>query len=119
MQARSAIAVSKKLNDLLETERKALIAGDLDAISSMIEEKGDLIETLHDLDPLARPSLEELQDKIVRNQALLDSALQGIRKVASRIAALRKARKALETYDARGHIRTIEGEVVRIIERRA
>ena len=106
------------LDDLLEAERDALLKGDLDAIAGLLERKECLIDALNDPELEAAP-LEGLQAKVTRNQALLDGALQGIRRAAARMAALRRVRRSLETYDEDGRKRTIEGEVVRKVEKRA
>ena len=108
-----------RLDELLEEERSALLAGDLDRISVLLEEKESLIDALGRLDAAAEPDLQGLQAKVVRNQALLDGALTGIRNVAARMAAFRKIRRSLETYDQSGRKQVIQGEVARQIEKRA
>ena len=115
----TAEAIMDELGDLLDAERGALLDGDLERISSLMTEKSALIDRLNALSPDDRPALGGLQDKVIRNQALLDGALDGIRNVAARVSALRQARRNLETYDESGRKRTIEGEVVRQIEKRA
>ncbi|MFY9237854.1 MAG: flagellar protein FlgN [Roseovarius sp.] len=107
------------LDDLLEEERKALLDGDLDAIGRLLSRKEALIDALNALTPAGQPNLTRLQGKVSRNQALLDGALEGIRKVAARMAAFRKIRKTLETYDQSGRKTTIQGEVEHKVERRA
>lgn len=112
-------AIIDELDKLLEKERAALLSGDLDTIARLLDIKSGLVDKLNALEPDNRPALDQLQDKVIRNQALLDGALQGIRNVATRIAAFRKVRETLETYDENGHKCIVEGEVVRQIERRA
>lgn len=104
------------LDDLLERERAALLTGDIDQINRLVAEKERLIEQLGGQDSLA---LGELRDKALRNQALIDSALQGIRDVATRLQTLRQVRRSLETYDANGNRRSIEGHVTPRVEKRA
>ncbi|WP_299847505.1 flagellar protein FlgN [uncultured Roseovarius sp.] len=108
-----------RLDELLELERAALLQGELDKIPVLLEEKERLIDALNAGQPDASLSLEELQLKVERNQALLDGALQGIRKVAARMAAFRRIRRSLETYDETGRKRTIQGETERRVEKRA
>lgn len=108
-----------QLDGLLEQERLALLAGELDRIGEIAREKEVLFDTLNTVAPDARPDLSDLQAKMTRNQVLLDGALQGIRKVAARLATLRRIRRTLETYDENGHKQTIQGEVVRRVEKRA
>lgn len=108
-----------RLDALLEDERRALLDGDLDAIASLMERKEALIDTLNAQDPGEQRDLEALQGKVDRNQALLDGALEGIRKVAGRMAAFRKIRRTLETYDRSGRKQAIQGEAEHQIEKRA
>ncbi len=108
-----------KLDKLLETERAALLAGDLETIGRLLEQKEQLIDHLNMIAPQNQRALAGLHDKVTRNQALLDGALQGIRKVAARMAAIRRIRRSLETYDESGQRQTIEGEVLHRVEKRA
>lgn len=119
MTDRSLQDMIDRLDILLDRERRCLLEGDLDGIAPIAEEKERLIDALNASDPADGPALAPLQDKVARNQLLLDGALQGIRKVAARLAALRRIRRSLETYDARGRKQTIEGEVDRRVEKRA
>lgn len=108
-----------RLDDLLETERSALLAGDLETIASLLARKEALIDALNRMQPNDQGALEKLHEKVTRNQALLDGALQGIRRVAARMAAMRRIRRSLETYDQSGRRQVIEGEVVHKVEKRA
>lgn len=108
-----------RLDDLLEQERAALLEGDLEAITTLLENKERLIDALNDLTEAERPGIEAVEAKVRRNQALLNGALQGIRHVAARMAALRRVRRGLETYDAKGTKTTIEGEAEYSVEKRA
>lgn len=107
------------LDDLLERERGALLEGDLDVLVRQLDEKKALIDTLNITDMAGQDSLIDLQGKVARNQALLDSALQGIRSVANRMNALHRIRRSLDTYDESGRKKTIEGLRKRTVEKRA
>ncbi|QYX58462.1 hypothetical protein K1T73_01435 [Roseovarius sp. SCSIO 43702] len=107
-----------ELDDLLETERAALIEGDIEGVATLTERKEALIGGL-DRAAVGPGELGGLRDKLDRNQALLESALLGIRRVATRIAALKRIRDSLETYDREGRRRTIPGELSRQMEKRA
>lgn len=107
-----------KLNALLEQERTALINGDLNRIGDLLEHKEYLIGMLNSLDA-TQDDLSLLHGKVSRNQSLLDSALDGIRTVARRLATLRRVRRSLDTYDARGHKTTIQSNSVSTVEKRA
>lgn len=111
--------IADRLDELLELERAALLQGDLEKLPPLLEEKEQLIDGLNAHQPPEITVLEELQLKVERNQALLDGALQGIRKVAARMAAFRRIRRSLETYDKSGRKRTIQGDVERRVEKRA
>ena len=119
MKNDTAQGIIEQLDMLLEQERAALLVGDLDRISTLLAQKESLIDALGALDVRGEPELQGLQAKVVRNQALLDGALIGIRNVAARMAAFRKIRRSLETYDESGRKRVIQGEVTRQVEKRA
>ena len=119
MKTETAQDIINRLDELLELERAALLQGELDKIPNLLEEKERLIDALNAAQPEEESGLEELQLKVERNQVLLDGALQGIRKVAARMAAFRRIRRSLETYDETGRKRTIQGEVERRVEKRA
>lgn len=108
-----------RLDRLLETEREALLHGDLEQISTLVATKEALIDDLNRLSDPASGDLAALQVKVLRNQALLDGALRGIRNVAARLVAFRRVRRAMETYDRDGHKQTITGEIERKVEKRA
>ncbi|QIE45778.1 flagellar protein FlgN [Pseudohalocynthiibacter aestuariivivens] len=108
-----------RLDTLLEKERRALLVGDLDAIGGLLAQKEHLIDALNIAAPDAQHDLRPVQGKVARNQALLDGALQGIRKVATRMAAFRKIRRTLETYDESGRKLILQADVEHKVEKRA
>lgn len=91
-----------ELDDILEQEREALILGELEKLHDLLLLKDTLITRLNDLDDGELGALETVQEKVSRNQSLLDSAMQGIRSVAARMQELRKVRKGLDVYDKSG-----------------
>ena len=107
------------LDDLLDAERKALLAGELDKISRLHERKTALVEQLRVQDLQDQAQMTSLTGKIDRNQALLSSALDGIRSVATRLAAVRHVRETLETYDANGLKKAIKPQAEKSLEKRA
>lgn len=119
MEPDTADGIIAALDTLLDKERATLLSGDPDGISALLDEKSGLIDALDALQPEKQPELDRLKDKILRNQALLDGAQQGIRKVADRLAALRRMRHSFDTYDESGRRQTIDGHVVHRIEKRA
>ncbi|AAV96686.1 flagellar protein FlgN [Ruegeria pomeroyi] len=90
------------LDELLELERGALVRGELDQLGRMTDEKERLVERINAAPELRRDQLSPLHQKVTRNQALLNSALEGIRAVANRMSELRRVRQGLETYDSAG-----------------
>jgi hypothetical protein len=66
-----------------------------------------------------RDKIMPLEGKLKRNQLLLDGALDGIRTVAKRLAALRQVRMALDTYDAQGRKQTVLNPMPSKVEKRA
>jgi hypothetical protein len=107
------------LDDLLDRERMTLLEGDIDGMTRSLREKERLIDALSDLDLTRDADLGKIQVKVLRNQKLLDSALEGIRSVANRISTLRRIRDTLETYDQSGRKTTIAGMSGGQIEKRA
>lgn len=108
-----------ELDGLLEQERAALLKGDLDTVLRLLELKEGLIDRLRALEAADRPDLGQVQEKVTRNQALLNSALEGIRAVAERMADMRRVREGLETYDRRGRKTHITAGTRPSVERRA
>lgn len=108
-----------ELDALLDQEKTALVEGDLHQLADLIDRKEKLLEQFATTDALASKGMEALQGKAIRNQALLDSALQGIRTVANRFATLRKIRKSLETYDEFGHKTSLPALSDNKVEKRA
>ena len=83
------------LDELLDAERQALLEGNLDEISVLMKRKEALIDVLNTQEATDRAELESLNSKVERNQELLNSALEGIRTVARRLAAMRRIRGSL------------------------
>lgn len=117
-------AIIDELDQLLEQERIALLAGDLEQIGRLMELKEQLIDGINALNSqeqtvLSRDSILQMQDKVSRNQALLQGAIEGIRAVADRMAGLRRVREGLETYDRSGQKTQYDTGEKRTVERRA
>ncbi|EEE37662.1 hypothetical protein RKLH11_1498 [Rhodobacteraceae bacterium KLH11] len=92
----------KALEELLDVERAALVHGDLADLDRLMPEKENLIGAINDLQVLESDDLIRVQKKAARNQALLNSAAEGIRAVADRMTELRRVRQEFSTYDAAG-----------------
>lgn len=110
--------LTNRLQDLLGRERKALLAGDFDALAELMEEKHQLAEALSEA-PLQVADAVPLRDGLRRNQELYDQAMAGIRNVAARLGDLNRVRRATDTYDAQGRRLTIDAPATKRLERRA
>jgi hypothetical protein len=108
-----------KLEGLLEQERAFLLEGNLDGLGTLLPAKERLMDVLlEDLDA-NRTKILPLEGQLKRNQLLLDGALDGIRAVSDRLAALRQVKTALDTYDAQGRKQSIVTQAKPKVERRA
>ncbi len=107
------------LDALLEEERAALMTGALDRIEEVMKRKSALIDSLAANGVHDEQTVFVLQAKLGRNQVLFDQALAGIRNVASRLSALRRLRRTLETYDEHGRKSAIVTSEKSRLERRA
>lgn len=109
---------TRRMDDLIEAERDALLSGDLDRIVQLLEEKRTLAQGLAD-GHVAAETVGRHRTALQRNQELFDRTLEGVRAVAARMAELAQTRATLETYDASGQRRTIRRADRPKIERRA
>ena len=116
---KTADEIFEALDSVLEREKEALLTGDLKLIEDLMTEKSDLIDKLNGLGATEAFELDVLRNKADRNQVLLGGALDGIRRVSERISDMQKLRYSFDTYNSRGQKQTIEGEVVRKVEKRA
>ncbi|MEP2532352.1 flagellar biosynthesis protein FlgN [Shimia sp.] len=107
------------LDSLLDEERSVLLKGDLESVSELVARKQALFDQLPGIEDKGGKTLGNLRAKALRNQALLDSALQGIRSVSDRMEALRRVRVSLETYDSKGRRLSVAITEFKRIGRRA
>lgn len=91
-----------ELDEILDQERSALVRGELTQIEDLLARKETIIAQLNTIDSLERQALTQVQTKVSRNQELLNSAMEGIRSVATRMSELRKVKKGLDVYDRAG-----------------
>lgn len=91
-----------RLTTLLETERRALREGNLKQLVGLIDEKVSLTDEL-EAEGVADPAiLRGLSATLKDHQTLLKAAQAGVADVLSRLAAQRRARDSLTTYDKDG-----------------
>jgi flagellar biosynthesis/type III secretory pathway chaperone len=108
-----------ELDTLLDQERAFLLNGDLKGLGTLLPAKEKLVEILSEGDESHHEQIVPLEGKLQRNQLLLDGALEGIRSVAARLAALREVRTSLDTYDAQGRKKRVVTQVTQKLEKRA
>ncbi len=93
--------LTDSLLDFLDKERRAILAGNLNEMKRIAAEKERLMERYKSAEP-DQKSLENLREKIARNQALLTAALKGIRAVTVKLSGLRDAQPQMKTYNRDG-----------------
>lgn len=106
----------EELDRLLDDERAALLAGDLDALPAIVERKEDLTVRLATATPT--PEAGRLRAKSQRNAELLAAAGKSLRGVIRRMTEIRSANGPLKTYGQDGTQRTL-GSVAGSFEKRA
>lgn len=109
----------RKLDRLLDEEREILLTGELDRLSDLLAEKEHLIDSLNAADAEPTDDLRRTSEKTLRNQALLQEALAGIRNVARKLGEMRQARRSFDTYDKLGHRMQVASESQSSVEKRA
>ena len=107
------------LEALLMQERDSLLAGALDDIAPLMEEKIALISQLRRDPPEDAERVRRLHATMVRNQALFDQTLAGLRNAAELVGSMRHLRRSMEIYDATGRRATIDMPPAQQVERRA
>ncbi len=108
-----------KLVSLLEKERAFLLKGDLQGLGTLLPAKEELVEILLEGDEVSIDQIAPIEGKLQRNQLLLDGALEGIRAVAERLAALKEVHSSLDTYDAHGRKNRVLTKRQQQLEKRA
>ena len=107
------------LERILEREHATLLKGNISEMTELTMRKEQLLEKLNKSRLESKNLLVPLQNKIQRNQDLLESALEGIRSVADRIAEMREIRGKINTYDQSGARLSISVALESKIEKRA
>lgn len=95
----------ERLNTLLNTERAALITGDLEAVAALSAEKDAITLTFEGGDV---SQLQKLSGALMHNEALLSAAREGVQTALSTLRNQRAARTTLSGYDSTGNATVIE-----------
>ena len=88
-----------RLTRLLEVERLALLNGDFDAVSGLVEEKEVLSSQFDDANAA---ELKLLSTALARNSTLFAAAHEGVTTVVGALRQQRAARTTLSSYDSSG-----------------
>ncbi|MCB1364734.1 MAG: flagellar biosynthesis protein FlgN [Rhodobacteraceae bacterium] len=116
---RQTAKLFEALDELLDRERQALVAGELNVLADLMVRKETLMRDIGAAGVGEQAGLNRLRDKVNRNHALLNGALEGIRAVAGRMADLRQVRRGLETYDSSGRKTLFDTQARPRVEKRA
>lgn len=93
---------------ILAAERNALADGDFDALARSNERKQAVIALLESEEVVDSGELARLKREALRNQALVDGALSGLKRLMDRLHALNEVQTKLETYDEKGQVGTLK-----------
>jgi hypothetical protein len=104
------------LGDLLDMERRAILAGDIPAFGRMFAEKERLMKAVR-AQAIDIASLAGLREKSARNNLMLQAAANGIRSARQRITQ-KAVGATLRTYDQSGR-KTNLSDTTSSMERRA
>lgn len=110
--------MTSALGALLDEEHTALMSGDFERISSLLDEKEGILKRLETTCETPADLLP-LQEKFRRNHRLFDQSLAGLRAVAARLGALAQIRKSLSTYDENCQKESLTGSHQHRLEKRA
>lgn len=106
------------LHDLLERERRALLAGRMDELERLVALKDALRAKLGDAPPLAAgPRLDALRALAAQNAELLNAARRGIEAASASLGMLRDGALKFETYNRDGQLRPMANRGSRIEKR--
>lgn len=107
------------LEQLMETERRAILAGDFPTLRDLAPRKEKLIFALGNVDVLDEAVLTRLRAKASANQRLLQASMQGLSAAKAQFQNRMTGRPALRTYDRSGHQQTLGASGLSTVERRA
>ncbi len=101
------VETAEALVKVLDEERTALVNGEIERLEPISLEKARLFEELESVSELPRAVLLDIQSRVQRNQGLLQASSKGLRAALTRLAAIRGAATALDTYSTDGKRQSI------------
>lgn len=107
------------LTAVLEAERRALLAGDLAALTGFVAQKTALLETLQEARSDNRGDVAALRSAVEQNLKLIEEAKAGVSSVVSRVKELSRVRTGLDTYNSAGGRERHPSGASRTLARRA
>ncbi len=107
-----------KLIALLDEEKALLLSGKIDSLAALEPQKIELSEHLESEGRPSSQQLADLQQRIRRNQALLEASSKGLKTASERLKEIRKVMLQLDTYTRNGDMKNIQTSHPKI-ERRA
>ncbi|MDV7144778.1 hypothetical protein R3X27_19015 [Tropicimonas sp. TH_r6] len=103
---------------LLEEEKALLLSGKIESVAALEPRKQELAQRLETNSLLSSQQLADLQQKVRRNQILLEASSKGFRTASERLKEIRKVMLQLDTYTRGGDMKNIKTAHPKI-ERRA
>ncbi len=89
-----------QLIGVLAQEREAILTGDFDSIDRLVSEKTELIEQIEPKGD--RKQLRSVFAAVEHNQALLQAAIEGVKRARERLEAVRDVQTSLSVYSPWG-----------------
>lgn len=108
----------ERLKTFIKDEKEALLTGNFERISELLEEKAALLAEIPHLEK-DEEMLAPVRAGLRRNEELFDHALAGLRNVANRVGQANRLRKSLDTYDEAGRRTSLGEPGGKTLERRA
>ncbi|MEM9010068.1 MAG: hypothetical protein AAGE18_02495 [Pseudomonadota bacterium] len=97
---------ARRVIDLLEKERAALLSGRLDMLQEHVDRRERLVQELTAEAPAESPevraALAEIQEAAGRNQRLLDAYLEGLRAAQARLKQISRDAAEIGLYGSDG-----------------
>jgi len=100
--------LAERLSAHLEKEYEVLLEGDVAQIEVMAEAKLELLEKVANAPVVQLKSFEHLRHRLIRNQVLTQSALEGMRAAIERAKEVQTVSSYLRTYSAKGESNDVQ-----------
>ena len=115
----TAATLKARLEDVLEQEYKALVTGQIDAIEQLGAEKLSVLENFSQNYRSQVLLLEPLRERLVRNQILAASAIEGMRNAINKAREIKDVSTNLRTYGPDGSGSSVALQEDRLLSKRS